>query len=855
MNSRTLIAARPWLAHYPPGAEAEIDPTAHENVSAMLGTLTEPYARQVAISSGDDHLSFAELHARAAAWAAWLGAVAGVMPGDRVAVMLGNVSAFPVVLLGCLKAGAVQVSVNPQYTVRELRHQLKDAGARVLVVSAQALPVAVNALDAAAVTRIVVVGSTPTTVGRTKLAAVSFDDALALGAVAGNWRPPTLGRDDLALLQYTGGTTGISKGAELTHGNLIANLLQMRAMLGGAITPGAETILTALPLYHIFALTVNLLTFASLGARNVLVANPRDADALSRGFTHEAVTVVTGVNTLFSTLLALPQVSDEHLRRVKLAIGGGAAVQRATSERWYARSGRHILEGYGLSETAPVLTVNSFAQLRFSGTVGLPVPSTDLRIADAAGRPLPFGEQGEICVKGPQVMRGYWRQPQANEGAFTQDGYFRTGDIGILDEQGLLRICDRQKDMVLVSGFNVYPNEVEGVIAAMPGVAGCAVTGVPDEKTGEAVRAFVVRRDPALSEDEVLTFCRGQLAAYKVPRRVVFMASLPTSSVGKVLRRELREPPPSADPSPRRQAGSAALQGRVAIVTGAGAGLGRAHAKYLAGQGARVVLVDLGESAAAVAEEIVRAGGEAVAHQASVTDEAQIQAVVEDTRRRWGRVDILVNNAGFLRDKSFAKMSLDEFRLVLDVHLMGSVICSKAVWEMMRRQNYGRIVMMSSSSGLYGNFGQANYGAAKMAVVGLMQTLALEGAKYDIRVNCLAPTAATGMTDSLLTPEAKRALVPEAVSPALLALVGEDAPTRAILCAGAGHYARAYVSLTAGRHIGVGPDAGERVLSHWDAISERAGDCIPAAGSVQVDQQLAAASSAGPQRIDGVPPA
>ncbi|HEY1399342.1 SDR family NAD(P)-dependent oxidoreductase [Roseateles sp.] len=287
------------------------------------------------------------------------------------------------------------------------------------------------------------------------------------------------------------------------------------------------------------------------------------------------------------------------------------------------------------------------------------------------------------------------------------------------------------------------------------------------------------------------------------------------------------------------------MQGRVAIVTGAGAGLGRAHAKYLARQGARVVLVDLGESAAAVADEIVRTGGEAVAHQASVTDEAQVQAVVEDTRRRWGRVDILVNNAGILRDKSFAKMSLDEFRLVLDVHLMGSVICSKAVWELMRRQNYGRIVMTSSSSGLYGNFGQANYGAAKMAVVGLMQTLALEGAKYDIRVNCLAPTAATGMTDSLLTPEAKRALVPEAVSPALLALVGEDAPTRAILCAGAGHYARAYVSLTAGRYIGAAPDAGQRVQSDWDAISERTGDSIPAAGSVQVDQQLAAASGAG----------
>ena len=830
MTSPTPTPHRPWLAAYPPGADAEVDVRAHANLPALLDAFTAPFAPQVALACGDDTLTFAELHARAGAWAAWLVAVAGIQRGDRVAVMLPNGLAFPVALLGCLRAGAVQVSVNPQYTVRELQHQLRDSGARLLVVSESAVGVAMGALDGTAVERVVVAGAERGTPG-------SFEAALAQGAAVAGWTPPVLDRESLALLQYTGGTTGVSKGAELTHGNLVANILQTRAMLQGALQPGAETVLTALPLYHIFALTVNLLTLATFGARNVLVPDARDADAIAAAFEGAPISVLTGVNTLFAALLAMPRVSDEHLRRVKLAIGGGAAVQRATSERWHARAGRHILEGYGLSETAPVLTLNSFAEPRFSGAVGLPVPSTDVRIADAAGRPLAVGEQGEICVKGPQVMRGYWRQPQANEHAFTADGWFRTGDIGVLDAQGFVHIRDRKKDMVLVSGFNVYPNEVEGVIAGLPGVAECAVAGVPDERTGEAVRAWVVRRDPALTEADVLAHCRAQLVAYKVPRHVAFVASLPKSSVGKVLRRDLRDGVSAAP------AGERPLLGRVAVVTGAGAGLGRAHARFLASQGARVVLLDLGTLAQAVAAEIVAAGGEARAYCASVTDEAQVGDAVADVLAHWGRIDILVNNAGILRDRSFAKMSLDDFRAVLDVHLMGTVICTKAVWEAMRRQNHGRIVMTASSSGLFGNFGQANYGSAKMAVVGLMQTLALEGAKHDIRVNCLAPTAATAMTDSLLGDAARRALAPEAVSPALLALVGDDAPTRAILCAGAGHYARAYVSLTAGHYVGVGPDAGQAVQARWEDIGQRAGDSVPGAGSVQVDQQLAAAAA------------
>ncbi len=838
MNLPHPTPDRPWLAAYPPAASADIDLAAHGNVPALLASLTAPFAAQVAITCGGETLTFAELHARADAWAAWLATDGGIRPGDRVAVMLANGLAFPVALLGCLKAGAVQVNVNPQYTTRELQHQLRDSGARLLVAAEPAMGVAIGALDGTSVERVVVAGAERSTPG-------SFEAALAQGAEIVGWTPPTLDHDSLALLQYTGGTTGVSKGAELTHGNLVANILQTRAMLQGALESGREVVLTALPLYHIFALTVNLLTLASFGARNVLVPDARDADAIADAFEREPISVITGVNTLFAALLAMPRVNDEHLRRVKLAIGGGAAVQRATSERWHARSGRHILEGYGLSETSPVLTINSHAEPRFTGTVGLPLPSTKVRIADAAGRALAIGEQGEICVKGPQVMRGYWRQPQATEHAFTSDGWLRTGDIGVIDAQGFVSIRDRKKDMVLVSGFNVYPNEVEGVIASLAGVAECAVAGVPDERTGEAVRAWIVRRDPALSEADVLAHCRAQMVAYKVPRRVDFVASLPKSAVGKVLRRELR-----ADPAAMAAARDLPLQGRVAIVTGAGAGLGRAHAKYLASQGAKLVLLDLGTLAATVADEIRAGGGEALAVVASVTDEAQVNAAVADVLARWGRVDILVNNAGILRDKSFAKMSLDDFRAVLDVHLMGSVICTKAVWEPMRRQNHGRIVMTSSSSGLFGNFGQANYGSAKMAVVGLMQTLALEGAKHDIRVNCLAPTAATAMTDSLLTDAARRTLAPEAVSPALLALVGDDAPTRAILCAGAGHYARAYVSLTAGHDVGTGPDAGLAVQAHWEEIGNRVGDSVPGSGNVQVDQQLAAAAR---RRGDSVP--
>ncbi len=533
---------RPWLSNYPPGVPATIDASAYTSVIELFERMTAAHADAVAIAAAEESLTFADLLMRSRAWTAWL-IDAGIRPGDRVGVMLANVPAFPITLLGTLGAGAVQVSINPMYTARELRHQLEDSGARVLVVSHAVLPVVRAAFDGTCVERLVVVGGEAPGM-EAGLHTTLFAAAVAQGAALPRVESPTLSHDHLALLQYTGGTTGVSKGAELTHGNLIANVLQTRAMLAGAVEQGRETIVTALPLYHIFALTVNFLTFACFGACNVLVANPREPGELVAAFTDAKITVVTGVNTLFGSLLALPQLKDVDFRQIKLAIGGGSAIQGAISDSWRARSGRHILQGYGLSETAPVVSVNSWAEPEFTASIGLPIPSTDLIVADEQGQPLPIDSEGELCVKGPQVMRGYWNQPEANATAFTPEGYFRTGDIGTLDAKGLVRILDRKKDMVLVSGFNVYPNEIEGVIARLPGVAECAVVGIPDARSGEVVKAFIVRpSDGTLTADAVLAHCRESLAAYKVPKVVEFIAELPKSAVGKILRRSLHATP------------------------------------------------------------------------------------------------------------------------------------------------------------------------------------------------------------------------------------------------------------------------------------------------------------------------
>ncbi len=465
--------------------------------------------------------------------------------------MMPNLPAFPLAMLGILRAGAVQVNVNPLYTPRELEHQLNDAGVEVIVIFSGATPTLAEIIGNTKVKHVIAVETgdgvgvklpSPPADGRLENA-VSFARVMAEGGDF-VFAPVALSGDDLLFLQYTGGTTGLSKGAALTHRNLVANTEQFKAFMPDALRPGQEVVVTALPLYHIFALMVNFITYYSIGAENWLVPNPRDMDSFIDVLRRSRCTVFTGVNTLFGGLLMHPKIADVDFSPLRVAIGGGAAVVPTTSAKWKAVTGKDILEGYGLSETSPILTLNPMTREGFSATVGLPFPSTDIKLLDAADEEAPLGEAGEICARGPQVMKGYWQKPEANAAAFTDDGYFRTGDIGVFDEQGFLRIVDRKKDMIIVSGFNVYPNEVEAVVAACAGVGECACIGRPDEKTGEAVRLFVSKAPGAtLTEAEVIAHCRRELTAYKVPKEVRFLDTLPKSNVGKILRKDLRALP------------------------------------------------------------------------------------------------------------------------------------------------------------------------------------------------------------------------------------------------------------------------------------------------------------------------
>ena len=451
-------------------------------------------------------------------------------------------------MIGILRAGAAQVNVNPLYTPRELEHQLNDAGVETIVIFAGATPTLGEIVAKTAVKTVITVApgdaiaaALPVPAVDPRLAnAVAFADALAEGAGL-EFTPVPLDGDDLLFLQYTGGTTGLSKGAALSHRNLVANTEQFKAFLYDALLPGEAVVVTALPLYHIFALMVNLICAFSRGAENWLVTNPRDMDAFVETLKQARPTFFTGVNTLYGGLVAHPRIKEVDFSRLRHAIGGGASIIPVVSARWKALTGRDIIEGYGLSETSPVLTLNPPGEEHFSATVGLPLPSTDIKLLDDEGRDVPLGEAGEVCARGPQVMRGYWEKPEANATAFTSDGYFRTGDIGVFDARGFLKLVDRKKDMVLVSGFNVYPNEVEAIAAACPGVAECACVGVPDEKTGEAVRLFVVKAaNSTLTGEEIIDHCKRELASYKVPKQVRFLDALPKSTVGKILRRDLR---------------------------------------------------------------------------------------------------------------------------------------------------------------------------------------------------------------------------------------------------------------------------------------------------------------------------
>jgi long-chain acyl-CoA synthetase len=462
--------------------------------------------------------------------------------------MLPNIPAFPLAMLGIIRAGAIQVNVNPLYTPRELEHQLNDAGAKAIVVFAGVSPTLAEIIGHTGIGKVITVAlgdgtaATPASppVDARLTNAVAFADALEQGAELPLSTPDLTG-DDILFLQYTGGTTGLSKGAALSHRNLVANTEQFKAFTPDALRPGKEIVVTALPLYHIFALMVNFITYFSIGAENWLVPNPRDMAGFIATLKEARCTVFTGVNTLFGGLVAQPNIGEVDFSGLRVAIGGGAAVLPTTSERWKKLTGRDILEGYGLSETSPILTLNPMTAEGFSSTVGLPMPSTDIKLLGEDDQPVALGEAGEICAKGPQVMGGYWQKPDANAAAFTADGYFRTGDVGVFDERGYLRIVDRKKDMIIVSGFNVYPNEVEAIAAACAGVAECACVGRPDEKTGEAIVLFVAKLTGAeLNDVDVIAHCRRELTAYKVPKEVRFLDGLPKSNVGKILRKDLR---------------------------------------------------------------------------------------------------------------------------------------------------------------------------------------------------------------------------------------------------------------------------------------------------------------------------
>lgn len=527
-----------WLASYGERIPAVINPDVHRSVVELLEGAMKRYADRPAFRCFGQTLTFADTDRLSRNFAAYLQQTLGVAKGDRVAVMMPNIPAFPLATMGIIRAGAVQVNVNPLYTPRELEHQLNDSGARIIVIFHNATQTLAEIIGKTSVDRVITVG--PAVDARLKNT-IDFDDALAQGAGLA-FTPPQLNGDDLLFLQYTGGTTGVSKGAALSHRNLVANTEQFKAFMPDSVRPGAEVVVTALPLYHVFALMVNFISYFSIGAENWLVPNPRDMDGFVDILKRARCTAFTGVNTLFCGLLMHPRIKEVDFSPLRLTIGGGAAVLPTTSARWKALTGEDIVEGYGLSETSPILTLNPNTGNGFSAMVGLPLPSTDIKLLDAEDREAAIGETGEVCAKGPQVMKGYWQKPEANRAAFTADGYFRTGDIGVFNAQGYLKIVDRKKDMIIVSGFNVYPNEVEAVAAACPGVAECACVGKRDDKTGEAVRLFVVRaQGAALTEADLIAHCGRELAPYKVPKQVRFLDALPKSNVGKILRKDLRE--------------------------------------------------------------------------------------------------------------------------------------------------------------------------------------------------------------------------------------------------------------------------------------------------------------------------
>ena len=546
-----------WLKHYPKGVPAEIDINEYKSVRDVFEESATKFAARPSFTCMGKTITFAELDALSGAFGAYLQAN-GCKKGARVALMMPNILQYPVCLFGILRAGCTVVNVNPLYTARELEHQLADSGAEMIVVVENFAHTVQEVLGRTKIRQVIV-----TTIGELlgfkgiavdlvlrhvkkmipawKLpGAVRLSDALAAGRRA-KLEPVPVGHDDIAFLQYTGGTTGVAKGAMLLHRNIVANLLQARAWVRPFLSDKREIIITPLPLYHIFSLTANCLTFMTLGAENVLIPNPRDIPGFIAEMGRFKFTGITGVNTLFNVLVNNPDFAKLDFSSLRLTLGGGMAVQEAVAVKWKEVTGCTLVEAYGLTETSPAATMNPLDMPAYNGSIGLPISSTEVVLRDDAGKDVALGQPGEICIRGPQVMAGYWNRPDETAKVMTADGFFMTGDIGVMDYSGFVKIVDRKKDMILVSGFNVYPNEIEGVVAMHPGVLECAAVGVPDAKSGEAVKLFVVKKDESLTADEVLKHCRAQLTGYKMPRDVEFRKDLPKTNVGKILRRELRD--------------------------------------------------------------------------------------------------------------------------------------------------------------------------------------------------------------------------------------------------------------------------------------------------------------------------
>jgi len=551
-----------WLKHYQPGVPETIDVNEYRSAGEVFEKSVAQFRDRPAFANSikfaSRTMSYGEIDEASRSLAAYLQHELGLKKGDRVAIMMPNLLQYPVAVFGILRAGLTVVNVNPLYTPRELEHQLKDSGASAIIIVANFAHVLAEVIGKTQVKHAIVTemgdmlgfkGSIinfllkkvkkmvpPFTLPKSS----SFNSALAVGkrhAVT----PVDVGHDDIAFLQYTGGTTGVSKGAMLTHRNIIANMQQAHAWLKKDLKEGYEVIVCALPLYHIFCLTANCMVFSKIGGLNILITNPRDIPAFVEELAKFPITCMTGVNTLFNALIHNPDFKNLNFKTWKLALGGGMAVQRAVADKWKEVTGVPLIEAYGLTETSPAACINPLNITGYNGAIGLPIPSTDIQIRDADGKALGFDEPGELCIKGPQVMKGYWNRPEETAKSIDADGWLSTGDMAVVMQDGFVKLVDRKKDMVLVSGFNVYPNEVEDVVAMHPGVLEVACIGVPDDKSGEVVKIFVVKKDPTLTEHDVIEHCRKNMTGYKVPRYVEFRSELPKTNVGKILRRALRD--------------------------------------------------------------------------------------------------------------------------------------------------------------------------------------------------------------------------------------------------------------------------------------------------------------------------